>query len=85
MSHDLGGLTLIKSLLLVNHVEQITPRDQLHDDVVVAGIFHELKDSGDMWMHGSLKHLQLISHKFLVNWSDSKTLFLDNFDGASDT
>ena len=46
--------------LASNHVKEVATRDQLHDDVVAAGVFHQFKDTSDMWMDCLLKHGQLV-------------------------
>ena len=79
-----GGLRFRELLLLLNHVEQVAPCDELHDDVVAPGIFHELKNARDMRMNRLLKDLELVFVELLVDVGHLKRSLVDNFDGAED-
>ena len=52
-----GSLLLSEIPSLLDSIEQISTSDQLHDDVIVSAIFHELEDSSDVGMDCFLQHL----------------------------
>ena len=80
--HHMAGLVLSEGLKLTNLGEKVATVDDLHDDVVIPAIFHQLKYASDMRMNGILKHLKLILVEILVDLVDLKRALLDNLDGT---
>jgi len=67
---------------LFDAVEEVTARDQLHDHIIVARIFHELEDSSDMRMVGLLEDLEFIFIQLLIHLGNLKALLADDLDRA---
>ena len=65
-----------------NHVEKVATRDQLHDDVVAAIVFHQFEDSCDVGMHRLLQRSKLISVQLLEQFVFLQASLSDDFDGA---
>ena len=43
-------LILAELALLFYHIEEVASSDQLHDDVIVSLVLHELEDTRNVWM-----------------------------------
>ena len=58
---DVSYLCLRKTATFRCHfLEKVATCDNLHDDIVVPFVFHELKDTSDVGVFGGLEHLKLV-------------------------
>ena len=82
MVDAVSGLCLSELSLRLNHVKEVTSRDQLHDNVVASSILQELVDSRDMWVDGLFENLELVFVQLLVDVCDLETFLFNDFDSA---
>ena len=80
-----GCLALIECALLHDLLKEVAAGHELHDNIIVARVFHELKHSRDVRVHCILQHCELILVQLLVDVGDFQALLLDNLDGTWDT
>ena len=67
---DRSGLPLRECFKLVNLLKEIAAADQLHDDVIVAIVLHQLEDTCDVRVHRVLKHSEFVFVQLLVDIGD---------------
>ena len=75
-------IVLGEASLFTDHFQQVAPRNEFHDDVVVAIIFHQLKDARDVGMKRGLEDLKLILIELLVHLIFPEGRLANDFDGA---
>ena len=51
-----GSLTFIECALLHDLIKEVAAGDELHDNVIVARVFHELKHARNVWVYCILQY-----------------------------
>ena len=82
---NVGGSVFRERTLFLNHVEQITARNQLHDNVVASAIFHELKDASNVGVDRLLEHIQLVRVELLIDIGYLEAALFDDLNSAGHT
>ena len=80
--YDIRCIALGEASLFTDHFQQVAAGYKFHDDVVVAIIFHQLKDARDVGMERGLKDLKLILIELLVHFIFPEGRLANDFDGA---
>ncbi len=78
---DACHLLLGEVPLFLDRIEKVSSRDQLHHDVIVAAILHELKDSCDVWVVGLFQNLELVFVELFV-YLNIQTFLGDDLDST---
>ena len=75
---------LREAVALLTHdlLHQVPAAHQLSHDVIIAGVFHQVKDTSDVRVLGLLKHLKLVLVEFFVDLMLTKLLLTDYLDSA---
>ena len=66
------------TLLVKDLLHEMATTHELSDDVVIAGILHQVKDTSNVWVLGLFKHLKLIFVKLFVDLMFTQLLLADN-------
>ena len=78
--NNASGTLLSEAVTLLGNdlFHEMATTHELSDDVVIAGILHQVKDTSNVWVLGLFKHLKLIFVKLFVDLMFTQLLLADN-------